>query len=814
MRYFTQERQNRFSIRKLTIGAVSVMFGSLLLFTTQTSPAHAAEEDANATTVTTDVQSNNQTVDQHTQTANSQSSSSTTQSNTQQNETNADEGFTNQKPEAGNERFNKDDQKQAPAVLNQDIKHNQPTVKDNNGVKLTTKVVATNQNNQQESEVSGSDNETNDIPNTAIINTDVTNHAKLVININNTSDADQNISGSDYWIQLPAWFGTNAKIKVDSSVIKNGRIVFGGDYHEKGLSTINYGIATSDVGSSGYSKSEAEAAVDPTKIAGFMISGTLHAGDIATLEVPLDITSPMTSNESMGVLYGISNQVKGSKNIASLASENGRHYFLYDLSTSSNGNYHSVSQDIIDDLLRNGIYPTYQTGDANVDNNGQYLTNSSSYSLNDAVSRINQVLNGYGYQVINPGEQYKANELNNHYYDAEGNEIKLGTGNYSDFFIPVQRIIKQKANTSLVIDRGSSAPNFNQIFESASGMQITGSVDTSKDGVYSVKVVSTSNPKISREYKFVVVSYQEPDAYKLNDNNHHDLTVDSVLTSDSIRNLQASGYTIAWQTAPDYTEAGEKNVEVAITSVDGKVHVGHSKVNVLQAINIHFKKDGQEVGSVIRLYGKVGENLSNQLAEITASPIYQDLQNEFGRDYNFDLSQVQTAIFASQKDDQTVDVNLTAKKVTEPDDSSNSNPDNNVPTPTPNPAPSETSSTQKPASENAENDQSTASEVVAPHPQATPKSNKHNRKTSVHAAKRVKNSSQKSTTLDKHANNSLPANLSSKQKESSLKVKSSTLPQTGEKNNQFALIGMAFAAVAAILGLEIGKRKIIKRICK
>lgn len=52
------ERRNRFSIRKLTIGAVSVMF-SALVFTVATNTAHADQVNSSAKTEQTTASNNN-----------------------------------------------------------------------------------------------------------------------------------------------------------------------------------------------------------------------------------------------------------------------------------------------------------------------------------------------------------------------------------------------------------------------------------------------------------------------------------------------------------------------------------------------------------------------------------------------------------------------------------------------------------------------------------------------------------------------------------------------------------------------------------
>lgn len=245
-----------------------------------------------------------------------------------------------------------------------------------------------------------------------------------------------------------------------------------GNYAEKGLTLGNYDIANGEATSTGYSRSGQEAANDPTLIGGFQINGKLKAGESANVIVPLYFKG--TGNEeglpysNIGIFYSTSFDVKAANTVTNLNNQKDKHYFITDAGKSDNTHFRSVDQSVLDSLARDGLSPLYEDGDIEFNNTNWYSNNNES-SKDDPIyvgariitegakNRLQKILTKYGYEIVDFGQltgmgsgyvlkgSYK-------YYDAQGNEIKLGTGNLSNFMISVKQIISTKNNQAPVIN--------------------------------------------------------------------------------------------------------------------------------------------------------------------------------------------------------------------------------------------------------------------------------------------------------------------------------------------------------------------------
>lgn len=394
-----------FSIRKLTIGAVSVMFGAVIFGVSANQVK--ADETAQPTTE---------------QTAKSATDTATKQTNNQQTST------TNQI---------KEDQKQT----------------------TSTKTEA----KAQEVESSISLNGQNVDGNPITVDFNNTKTGNVTITFKNNTGAKQSINKL---VQLPEFDGTDNAFHVDKSASQNGKIVFSGDYATKGLSLDRFDIATGTQTSTGFNKSEQDASNDASLIGGFGISGELNDGEEATIVVPVvfnDIhREGVVPAGSLGFYDEKSSPIRLrlARSVTTLANEEGKRYFLVDNSKSSDGNYYSVDQSVLDYLEENSALPTYQNGDIAIGNTFDSYYNESLADTNttdliyyndaifyaNALNRLNASLNKIGYKVVhleNVGFNADHNEYDlkdgYKYFNANGQEIQLGQNGLSNFMIAIEK---------------------------------------------------------------------------------------------------------------------------------------------------------------------------------------------------------------------------------------------------------------------------------------------------------------------------------------------------------------------------------------
>lgn len=379
---FNQE-QPHFSIRKLSVGAASVLIGiSLMGFTNQSVKADTVSEPTTEETTKTNTNnSDQQTLKKNNVPSVEQSSTveKENSSNTEQNSVVEKQDGTTDKTsqstvptsnQANTEVINEypktnvvqgqnlnasskpsdsqstdtqnkalkslDEAKKAPAV--QPAKGNEESNgEDIKGINSKITITGENKYTGKTSESSAKNVE---------VNPSITKDLNMVITIENNSDTDKNISTSypDNAYALPAYNGRkNANIVVDSSrvTINNNQVTFGGNYQDAGLTITNWDAAN-EQGSSGFNNKEetiAKIVNDPSLIGGFQISGTIKAHQIATIIVPLKVVNP--DQKSGGSKF---ERQYGQAVVISLDPEGGR----------SAGDYTSVNSSV-DTLVDNNI---------------------------------------------------------------------------------------------------------------------------------------------------------------------------------------------------------------------------------------------------------------------------------------------------------------------------------------------------------------------------------------------------------------------------------------------------------------------------
>lgn len=379
---FNQE-QPHFSIRKLSVGAASVLIRiSLMGFTSQSVKADTVTEPTTEETTKTDATNSDQqtltaekennasnveqssTVEKENSPNTEQNSQSTVPTSKQTNtevineypKTNAVQGQNlNTNSDPSDSTQNKalkslEEAKKAPAV--QPTKGNEESNgEDIKGINSKITITGENKYTGKTSESSAKGVE---------VNPSITKDLNMVITLENNSDTDKNISTSypDNAYALPAYNGRkNANIVVDSSrvTVNNNQVTFGGNYQDAGLTITNWDAANED-GSSGFNHKEetiAKIVNDPSLIGGFQIAGVLKAHQIATIIVPLKVVN--TDQRSGGNKF---ERQYGQAVVVSLDPEGGR----------SAGDYTSVNSSV-DTLVDNNI--------ANLaDNNGNLTLNA------------------------------------------------------------------------------------------------------------------------------------------------------------------------------------------------------------------------------------------------------------------------------------------------------------------------------------------------------------------------------------------------------------------------------------------------------
>ncbi len=551
-----------------------------------------------------------------------------------------------------------------------------------NGVTTQVTISSTNKNTGQTSSVKSTSNN-----NKVIIDAHTASNGIVTFTISNPTNSSQSVGIST---QFPAWFGTGALIKVDpdrTGVNGDGSIAFAGDYAEKGLNLQNYDLATSPTSSSGYSNTGQAAAQDPSLIGGFSIVGNLDAGQTATIIIPIKLNSNGTEDgmvsSPIGVYYGIGSQVRVANVVTDLDLQRGKHYFLADAGKSTTTEFHSIDQSVLDALAKDGLSPLYENGDVKFNNVNWYSIDNAAqgneepiYSgayldMSTAQNRLKSVLNQFGYDIVGltstgfgSGSSYVM-KPGYKYYDAQGNEIQLGTGNLSNFMLSVRQVIAIKDRQATVLDVND--PNYQAKLDnmftdpSASSDPLnvdSSNVDITKPGVYPVKVSSGDDGTVSRTFNVVVVKYANaPETTKAGEKNHRNITADQLISPQSLTDLRDNGYNVSYATEPSYTTPGTVPVSLVITDADGNTHTVSKSIIVDQTINVKFVDGNGTTITTIPVYGRVGTTLGDQQTSLeNAAHSNSNLSN-----YTYDLSSVFPTEFLGQEADQFVTVSVTKR---------------------------------------------------------------------------------------------------------------------------------------------------------
>ena len=269
----TNQKQ-RFSIRKLSVGAASVLIGLTFMGVSNNKVEAATLEKADITSTNTTQQDEEKTTTPAAQTDNPQvaSNAPTTQSNSDSNAAQVPNTPSNKAVE------------NAPAVKGVGAESNGQQI---DNIRSTISVTATNKYTGQTSSSSA---------NTVQVNEPTAEDLDMVLTLNNDTDQEQQINTAypNNSYALPAWNGTGAQIVVDPSRVKvvNGEVTFGGNYTDSNVSIGSWDYATSNSTSSGFNGSPETKAIiakNPELIGGFSTLGTLKAKETVTIIVPLKI---------------------------------------------------------------------------------------------------------------------------------------------------------------------------------------------------------------------------------------------------------------------------------------------------------------------------------------------------------------------------------------------------------------------------------------------------------------------------------------------------------------------------------------------
>ncbi|WP_056941409.1 YSIRK-type signal peptide-containing protein, partial [Lactobacillus hamsteri] len=650
-----RENRLRFSIRKLTIGAVSVMFGAVI-FGLSANQVQAATDESNSAQASeiSDVSNTDSETAENSTTA-SEKASAKTQENISTEKVNDDVTTAesqrtqqvdeaHQTPHTG-EDFNKKYQEDIPPVIvpkNNKQSSKDTILKDANGTTTQFTISSTNKNTGKTASAKAG----NSIEN-VFIDTTTASNTEVTYTVNNPTDSSQNIS---IFTEFPAWNGTHALIKVDSDRFKkdaDGNIVFGGDYAQKGLTLDNFDLAISKIGSSGFGRSLKEASKNPALIGGFQITGTLAAGESASLVVPIKLNGTGDENgivrEKIGYFFGGGSDTRLVNVVTNLTLQKDKHYFLVDVDKSDTTHFRSVDQSILDDLAKNGVSPLYQDGDIKFNGTNWFGTvedqqgDDQPIFVNDyidisgAQNRLRKILNKYGYDIAGLGGLTEVSNSsyifrnNYNYYDAQGNKIQLGIGNISNFMLGIKQVISLKDHQAPILNVNDSnyKTKLDNLFtdpsDSAEQLNVDSSnVDISKPGVYQVKV-SNANGDISRTYNVVVASYNNPATTRVGEPNHKNISAEDMLSAESLQSLKDNGYTVSFAAAPSYTIAGQEPVELIITDAEGNTYKTTQDINIEQTVHVNLvNEDGTTVTSTYK-NGTVGTsdklNLLSELPE-------------------------------------------------------------------------------------------------------------------------------------------------------------------------------------------------------
>lgn len=300
------ERTNqRFSIRKLSIGAASVMIGLIFMGVNNNQQVDAATVQSPVLNTQTNSQNSNKENTESQQTIEETPTSLANSNKKQVASTDTQTSSTNAVPNTtSNQEVMKD-----PAVkgIGNESKGEQI-----GNITSKVSVEATNKYTNQSSSSSS---------NVVQVNEPVSDNLNMVITLNNNTDQVQQLNTS--WPNnayiLPAYWGSkSAQIVVDGSRVKTDKtngVIFGGNYVNSNVSIKSWDVAKEN-GSSGFNDSQAnkDAIIkDPSLIGGFQIVGSLKANETVNIIVPIKaIDTQKTVSGTFQRQYGQSVNVQMS----------------------------------------------------------------------------------------------------------------------------------------------------------------------------------------------------------------------------------------------------------------------------------------------------------------------------------------------------------------------------------------------------------------------------------------------------------------------------------------------------------------------
>lgn len=781
----------RFSIRKLTVGTVSVMFGALI-FGISANQVKADETSSTHETEQLSTKANNihQENPQDNQSSNAQKAvlqpnhiDANAENQTKQTQTAQDEVRQTQTSSAVEQAKN-------AAALAKTNGTNDTLYKDDN-VDTTIALEATNKNNNQVATAYASDSHT--IDGTQIIyNSNVAKDLNLVITIQNKGNIDRTIATTDstYWYSFPGWDGTSAAtLVVDPSRVnaEDGHITFGGNYKDSQLQIASYSLTNGLHTSTGYGKSETEAAQNITKIAGFDLSGMIKAGEKVTIKVPFKtgnvmITNPNDPNlEASFGIYGNNHfklQVVDINSILvqkdPLVINAGQYSNVEDLENSISNKFSTETvgskynpaglavnaNDV--DLNQEGVYPIVvslkntqiskvvnlviiKSQDVMVKKNGaisaeSFLTPSSVRNLINNGYTVSFV--GNAPSTVTAGSSQVALQIN-------GNGLDRNTLSTKPVLNVLQKINLnfEKANADGTTTLVAAVSSYGKVGKNIFDQFKSNSEFKTLLGKYNFDISSLKNTAVvgGKDDQSLTISVA-------------DFATKTKTVTETIHYLKEDGS----QIAPDYTAT----------------------------ITFTGKQRRTDNGDVIWTW--TSDSANDTFKEV-ASPVIQ----------GFTANPASVAKQVVSKDSKNLNFTVTYTAVEKPDNNSNSDNVEPEPIPTVNP------------NNNSGNQTQTNTNNVAPQPEVVPNDNENSTSKTVRPlaqGKTIKPETKKNIRFAKNQFNGINSNVKNEKSTNQTIVRNTALvhkeilPQTGEKQSKIAILGLLSIAIS-LVGLAIERKK-------
>lgn len=304
-------QKQRFSIRKLTVGAASVLIGLTFIGVSANQEVNAATTDADQAVVSTNNAVNNEATKNKNSSIQENSETTTGVKQAQDAKANVNTAVQEQQAYKNLEKNTYNSKNAAKTKSSENITKDQvPNTSSNEAVMKDPAVQGVGSESNGDNignihstvSIEGTNKFTDETSSSSSdqvhVNEPVISDLNAVITLTNKTDKDQLINGqgtnSSYI--FPAWYGSkNAGIVIDASRVSfnDAGIVFGGDYIDSDL-VLKYWSVANLVGSTGFNDSQKNQQAirkDPSLIAGFGIVGTLKPNQTVQIIVPLKASS-------------------------------------------------------------------------------------------------------------------------------------------------------------------------------------------------------------------------------------------------------------------------------------------------------------------------------------------------------------------------------------------------------------------------------------------------------------------------------------------------------------------------------------------